>query len=158
MGENTRYIHIRHSKIFPRQSYSGIGIRHPPSRSPRRFPCSSFAPVSPLSVLPCRWGGKIESMIKQPIVSPIVASLPCRLPCRASRSRPVPSSHQLIYLVAFTHLIPCLPYLYSPVLVACPHPVPLPAVSTSKAGRLQPYRRIAAACPSFHLMRCHGMS
>lgn len=58
----------------------------------------------------------------------------------------VPSSHQLIYLVTFAHLIPCLPYLYSPVLVACLRPVPLPAVSTSRAGR-DVSRRVAVWPP-----------
>ena len=79
MGKNTRYIHIFQSTTFPRKPYSGIGVPYFPSRSTRRFPLLVFCPSVSAFRSGVPMGGKIASMIKQPIVSsivpPIVASL-----------------------------------------------------------------------------------
>ena len=175
MGENTRYIHIRHSKTFPRQSYSGIGVRHPPSRSTRRFPCSSFVPAYPLPVLPCRWGGKIAFMIRQPIViaitSSIVQPISCRLPvpCLLPFSRSV---HLVVRLIhSFTSS--CVrssssrsrrPAVHLP-LIACPRRLSSssssPRRATSKAGRcvaVSPYSVSLSPSRPYLLVRCRWMS
>lgn len=161
MGENTRYIHIRHPKTFPRQSYR--------IQNPSPFP-------APFSLLALR-SGVSASRPAVPMGAgrshPRLSSRSCSrslYPFRAvSRAVllavvPVPSSHQLIYPVAFVHLIQCLPYLCSPVLVAYHRPVPLPAAPTSRAGRCLriPYRRplpvISAHPMSWDVETCRGMS
>lgn len=160
MGENTRYIHIFQSKTFPRKPYSGIGIPYLSSRSPRRFPCSSSVSASPRFVMPCRWGGKIASMIKQPIVltimRPIVPSISCRLPCRSSRRFPVPfvSSVHLVAVPSSHQLVSCRRSVISPHQT---RPVPLPDIPTSWAGR-DVVIRISVPYPSFLSVRCRGMS
>lgn len=118
---------------------------------PAPFPYSSFVSPSPLPVLPCRWGGKIASMIKQPIVLtimrlivPFISPLPRPVHLiRSSRPlvvRPLVSSHRSV--------------ISSPALAPFLSP---PYRQAGRGGCLQPCLRIAAACPSFHLVSSREM-
>lgn len=173
MGENTRYIHIRHPKTFPRQSYR---IQNPsPFPAPFSLLVSRFVIAVPLIVLPCRCGGEIAFMFKQPIVLTImrliVSPLSCRLPCRVSRrySRPV-------HLICSSHpsISSCV-RSSRPVLAVPPFRPSLsfrlsssrssPRCPDKQGGALSPYFRIAVPVSSVsaHPMlldveTCRGMS
>ena len=169
MGENTRYIHIRHPKTFPRQSYR---IQNPsPFPAPFSLLVSRFVIAVPLIVLPCRCGGEIAFMFKQPIVLTImrliVSPLSCRLPCRVYRrySRPVHlicSSHPSISsCVRSSRPVPAVPPFrpslsfrlsLSPVLVPFLSPLP------RQAGRgLSPYSVSPSPSRPSRLIRCRWM-
>lgn len=114
----------------------------------------------PLIVLPCRWGGKIASMIKQPIVSsivpPIVASLSCRLPCRFSRRsrRPVRlirPSHQLVVRPLVSCRCPVIqPFAYHSSRSS-------PRCPDKQGGALSPYSVSPSPSRPSRLIRCRWM-
>ena len=169
MGENTRYIHIRHPKTFPRQSYR---IQNPsPFPAPFSLLVSRFVIAVPLIVLPCRCGGKIAFMFKQPIVLTImrliVSPLSCRLACRASRRCPVPSSHLFISsCVRSFRPHACRPAVSPFRLSSSPTLVPFLSPPYRQAGRgvmspaVSPYCRrmsVISSCEmSLDVVRCKG--
>lgn len=152
MGENTRYIHIRHSKTFPRQPYR-IQNLFP-------FPAPFFLLVARPGVSASRSAvpmGREDRIHDQATDRAHDHAFDRSVHLAVAPSRP---SHPFISSArrASARLVPSFRHL-----VACPRPVPLPAVSTSRAGR-GASSRVAVLPPhvrrfiSFRLVRCRWTS
>ena len=166
MGENTRYIHIRHSKTFPRQSYR-MRTRLPVPRAV--FPaCLSFRHRRPPSRLAVPIGRKDrvhdQAADRAPdrSVDRCIPFVPFHVPCLSLLTRPV-------YLIRSSHLSISSVCRASARLVSLSrHPaVRLSLVPSYRQARrgvmspsVSPYCRrisVVSSCEmSWNVVRCKG--